>query len=123
MVSDLTTSTRSVIDQFNEAFNQHDVDAIMELMTDDCVFENTTPPPNGERFVGADAVRAFMTRFFKDTPSTRYEAEDVMVDDDRAVVRWTHHFQNEDGESSVKGVDIFRIRDGKVCEKLSYIKE
>lgn len=118
MVSDLSTSTRSVIDQFNEAFNQHDVDAIMELMTEDCVFENTTPPPNGERFVGAEAVRGFWNRFFGESPATRYEFEDVLVDDDRAVVRWTFH----SGSNYIRGVDIFRVRDGKVAEKLSYVK-
>lgn len=48
-----TGETTETIDRFNEAFNRHDVDAIMALMTDDVVFENTSPRPDGERFEGA----------------------------------------------------------------------
>jgi len=51
-----TVATLATIQQFNDAFNRHDVDAVMALMTDDCVFENTYPPPDGERSVGQAAV-------------------------------------------------------------------
>ena len=40
-------TTRMVIDRFNEAFNRHDADALAPLMTDDTVFENTSPAPDG----------------------------------------------------------------------------
>ena len=50
-------ATRAAVDRFNEAFNRHDVDAVMAAMTEDCVFESTSPP-HGERFVGHGAVRA-----------------------------------------------------------------
>jgi ketosteroid isomerase-like protein len=52
-----TRATLETIQRFNEAFNRHDVDAVMALMTPDCVFENTFPAPDGERFEGAPAVR------------------------------------------------------------------
>ncbi len=48
-----TQKTLDVVRRFNEAVNRHDVDAVMTLMTTDCVFENTVPPPDGERFVGS----------------------------------------------------------------------
>ena len=47
----LTQSTRTVIDRFNEAFNRHDVDALAPLLTDDTVFEDTSPAPDGRRMV------------------------------------------------------------------------
>src|SRR5258708_36592034 len=49
-----TASTIEVINQFSDAFNRHDVQAVMALMTEDCVFENTYPPPDGERFEGQE---------------------------------------------------------------------
>lgn len=52
------------IERCNEAFNRHDTDAVMELMTDDTVFENT----GGERFEGQEAVRAFFRRAFESMP-------------------------------------------------------
>ena len=109
-----------MIDRFNEAFNSHDVDAIMALMTDDVIFDNTTPP-DGERFEGQDAVRGFWEAFFGGEPER--------------VVRHRRHVRcggslhrrggcspstraNPD-EGHIRGVDVFKVRDGKVAEKLS----
>ena len=118
-----TGSALSVVEQFNEAFSRHDVDAIMALMTDDCVFENTFPAPDGERYVGKHDVRAFWERFFHNTPSAHFETEDQFATDDRCAVRWRYTWRNPDGQQGhIRGVDIFRIRDGKVAEKLSYVK-
>jgi ketosteroid isomerase-like protein len=115
-----TKATLDVIRRFNEAFNRHDVDAVMALMTADCVFENTLPAPDGERFAGAAAVRAFWRQFFQSTPGARFEAEEVFGAGDRAVVRWVFHWDSSGGH--VRGVDVLRVRDGKVAEKLAYVK-
>jgi ketosteroid isomerase-like protein len=71
----LTSATRAVIERFNAAFNRHDVSAIMALMTDDCVFENTYPPPDGERYEGQQAVRAFWEKFFHSSPTAHFDFE------------------------------------------------
>jgi ketosteroid isomerase-like protein len=47
----------------------------------------------------------------------------VIVTGDRAIVRWVHRWVREDGRwGHVRGVDLFRVRDGRVAEKLSYVK-
>ena len=112
----------TIVGQFNDAFNRHDVDAIMAMMTEDCVFENTRPAPDGTRYVGQEAVRAFWQLFFANSPQARFEFTDLFAADDRAVVRWTYHWVKNDTAGHVRGVDVFRIRDGKVAEKLSYVK-
>ena len=112
----------TVVHQFNDAFNRHDVDAIMALMTDDCVFENTRPAPDGTRYAGQDAVRAFWQQFFANSPQARFEFTDLFAAGDRALVRWTYHWIKNGAAGHVRGVDVFRIRDGKVAEKLSYVK-
>lgn len=115
-------ATRDVIDRFNEAFNRHDVPAIMALMTPDCVFDSTRPPPDGERFEGQDAVAAYWTAFFARSPAAKFEAEEIITCGDRCVVRWVYHWIREEKEGHVRGVDVFRVRDGLVAEKLSYVK-
>ena len=115
-----TKATLDAIHRFNEAFNCHDVDGVMAMMTADCVFENTQPPPDGERFVGAVAVRAFWKRFFESTPGARFETEEIVATGDRALVRWVFHWDNVGGH--VRGVDVMRVRGGKVAEKLAYVK-
>jgi ketosteroid isomerase-like protein len=113
---------RAVVDRFNEAFGRGDVDGVMALMTDDCVFENTYPPPDGERHAGRTAVRTFWERFFGSTDRPRFETEEIFAADDRVVARWRFSWGDPDGGGHVRGVDVFRVRDGKVAEKLSYVK-
>jgi ketosteroid isomerase-like protein len=107
-----------VIDRFNEAFNRHDVEAVMEWMTPDCVFEDTEPAPDGTRYEGAAAVAERWRRLFADAPGAVFTAEETLSCGDRAVVRWRYDW----GSGHVRGVDVMRVRDGRVAEKLSYVK-
>lgn len=119
----ITQETLEALQRFNDAFARHDVDAVMAAMTADCIFENTYPPPDGERHVGQTAVRAFWEQFFAASPHATFEAEDTFAARDRAVVRWRYQWVAQDGERGhIRGVDLFRVQDGKVAEKLSYVK-
>jgi uncharacterized protein (TIGR02246 family) len=111
-----------VVSRFNEAFARHDVDGVMACMTADCVFENTRPAPDGTRIEGRDAVRAFWEQFFRNSPQARFETEDAFATGDRCVVQWVYHWVKDGKGGHVRGVDVFRVRDGKVAEKLSYVK-
>lgn len=116
-------STLDAIQRFDEAFSRHDVDAIMAAMTDDCVFESTYPPPDGKRFQGQDAVRGVWEDLFQSSPDAVFETEELFVAGDRCTARWIYRYRGEDGaDHHIRGVDVFRVRDGKVAEKLSYVK-
>ena len=117
-----TSATLSVVQRFNDAFNRHDVDAIMSLMTEDCVFENTSPIPDGTRYEGQQAVSDFWNLFFSKSPSAHFTTEEIFAVADRCVVRWTYRWIKEEKVGHIRGVDVFRIRDGKVSEKFSYVK-
>lgn len=117
-----TRATLEAVERFNAAFNRHDVRAVMTLMTEDCIFENTRPRPDGERVQGQAAVRRAWEDLFAGSPSARFEPEEMFACGDRCVVRWVYHWLKEDGPGHVRGVDIFRVKDGKVAEKLSYVK-
>jgi len=118
-----TKETLEAIERFNEAFGRHDVDGMMKVMTDDCVFENTCPPPDGERYEGMERVRGFWERFFRSSPGAVFETEEIFAAGDRCLVRWFYRWVDESGKPGhVRGVDVFRVRGGKVAEKLSYVK-
>jgi cation diffusion facilitator family transporter len=126
MTSDATdaisSATLAAVDRFNDAFNRHDVDAVMAAMTDDCVFESTTPP-TGERIEGQAAVRRAWEEFFAASPSAHFDGEDVVCTGDRCVVQWRYTWSNDDGtQSALRGVDVLRVRDGRVAEKFAYVK-
>ncbi|MBX7042758.1 MAG: nuclear transport factor 2 family protein [Ignavibacteria bacterium] len=120
--SNSSDATLAAIERFNEAFNRHDVDAVMNAMTDDCIFENTYPSPDGLRIVGTEAVRSFWEKFFESNPDAFFEAEDIFAAGDRCTVRWIYRKTKEGKPWHLRGVDVFRVRGGKVAEKLSYVK-
>jgi ketosteroid isomerase-like protein len=112
-----------VIERFGAAFDAGDLDTAMALVTDDVVFESTSPSPDGGRFEGADAVRAEWAKVFEQTTDPRFETEEQVVLGDRAVVRWRYSWRDPSGDRGhVRGVDVLRLRDGKIAEKLSYVK-
>jgi len=118
----VSTATVVAVERFNEAFNAHDVDAVMACMTDDAVFESTAPPA-GERHEGAASVRAAWEAFFTASPSAHFDAEEVIAAGDRCTVRWVYSWTDTDGTTgSIHGVDVLRVRDGKIAEKLAYVK-
>jgi ketosteroid isomerase-like protein len=121
-LTDVSAQTVGTITAFNEAFTRHDVPAIMALMTPDCVFDSTRPPPDGERLVGHGPVRAFWEAMFARSPQARFETEEIVAMGDRAVVRWIYHWTRDGVPGHVRGIDLFRVQDGRVAEKLSYVK-
>ena len=109
---------------FNEAFNHHDVAGMMNLMSEDCLFENTAPAPDGTVYAGKEAVTQFWQDFFRASPQAHIEIEEAFgLGNNRVVMRWKYSWMDATGNKGhVRGVDIFKLRDGLICEKLSYVK-
>lgn len=117
------STATAVVARFGAAFDRQDIEAVMALVTDDCVFESTSPAPDGVRFEGAADVRAEWEKLFANTDEPRFETEETVVLGDRAVVRWQYSWREPSGDRGhVRGVDVLRLRDGKIAEKLSYVK-
>jgi predicted SnoaL-like aldol condensation-catalyzing enzyme len=68
-------------------------------------------------------VRQFWEDFFRLSPNASLEFEEIFACGERAVQRWIYSWQDAGGSSGrVRGVDIFRFQEGKIAEKLSYVK-
>jgi len=109
--------TLHVIQEFNRAWGDHDLEAALSMLTEDCLFENTSPAPDGMAVRGRDEIGAAWKEIFDNTHSV-FEAEETFAAGDRAVQRWRYSW----GDGHVRGVDVMRVRGGKVAEKLSYVK-
>lgn len=121
-MSKLETTMRVVL-EFNDAFNHHDVAGMMQRMSDDCRFENTEPAPDGTVYSGKDAITRYWQDFFRQSPHAHIEIEDIFSLGERCVMRWRYTWIDAAGKDGhVRGVDIFRVRDGFIREKLSYVK-
>ena len=121
-MSRVESSTRLIL-AFNEAFNRHDVEGMMSMMHEDCVFENTDPAPDGTRFAGKQAVTQFWQDFFRESPHAHIDIEEIFGFSDRCVMRWKYTWLDTAGnQGHVRGVDVFRVKDGLISEKYSYVK-
>ena len=111
-------------ERFSAAFGSGDVDAIMALMTDDCVFESTGPAPDGVRGRGRRRRSARCGSSCSGRrPRRAFTEEESFVAGDRGVLRWRFTWTDDDGTPGhVRGVDVLSFRDGLVAEKLSYVK-
>lgn len=109
--------------EFYEAFNRHDVAGMMQLMSDDCIFEYSEPAPDGVVYLGKEAGARFWQDFFLESPHAHIEIEEIFGLGFRCVARWRYDWVDAAGTGiHVRGVDIFRIKQGSICEMFSYIK-
>ena len=106
-----------LIEQYDVAWNSHDVEAIVAFHTPDMVFENHTA---GERVAGED-VRAHIARIFENWPDLHFSGRRLYVRDDLVVSEWTANATDRDGRRlEWDGVDIFPFRDGLIARKDVY---
>ena len=117
-----TQQTLTAVIQFNDDVNNHNIEAVSSLLTEDTVFENTRPSPAGTRYEGKEAVTEFWKQFFLSSPHAQFSTEELFASGDRCTVRWVYRWLKDGKEGFVRGVDVFRVRDGKIAEKLSYVK-
>jgi ketosteroid isomerase-like protein len=120
--ADTAAATRETVNGFNAAINAHDPRAVAALLTDDTVFENTGPAPDGTRIEGKAAVVAFWEKWFAANAGAQFEAEEIIVAGDRAVVRWIYRKMRDGKPWHLRGIDVFTVRGGKVAAKLAYVK-
>ena len=113
-----TNETAEIMRRFNQAFLQHEPAALKDLIAPDCVMESIQPAPNGTRYEGYDACLAFWQGLAADQVAY-FDVEDTIAMGDHAVIRWRFNFG--DG-GSVRGVNLMRVRDGRIVEALGYAK-
>lgn len=113
----------SLVEAFTEATNRHDVEAMLQFVSDDAVFDGTTPP-DGHRIAGDKAaLRALWESIFADAPRAFVEIEELIVAGDRCTVRLRYVFDiDRPDDGHVRAVDVLRVATGRIVEKQSYVK-
>ncbi|MFN2439875.1 MAG: nuclear transport factor 2 family protein [Chitinophagaceae bacterium] len=120
------TITTETMKQVLNAFNRHDLNAIMEFFSDDCSFDFPRgPEPWGQRFIGKAQVREGLAGRFKGIPDVHY-GEDlhwIFAEGNRGVSEWTLTGTTTSGvKLKVRGCDLWEFKNGKITRKDSYWK-
>ena len=118
---------KALLKSFGQAFNRHDADALISMMTEDCVFRMSMgTTPGGNEVIGREAVREAFKQTFANFPDARWipRAPDFVAGD-RGVSEWTYQAtRKSDGvRFEMAGVDIFTFRDGMIAIKDAFRKE
>ena len=125
MGSDVTDREKvALLQSFADAWNRHDLDALMSMMTADGVFQASSGSAvDGERHEGERAVRAAFAAVFDQYPDAHWGNARHFVAGDRGVSEWTFTGTLKDGKRvEVTGCDLFTLRDGRIAIKNSYRK-
>ncbi|HZO71788.1 MAG TPA: nuclear transport factor 2 family protein [Ktedonobacteraceae bacterium] len=123
---EMRSRLRPPVSQWIEAFNAHDVSAIVALYTDDAVLFDS-----GMKVArrGRSEIERWFTTRFRTIPSIRYMPNgQVFMEDGQAAVTWTTHGHGPRllGQPwlarpfQVDGVSIFTLRDGLICQQRGY---
>ena len=125
----MTDTTQAVSEQmledFGDAWNRHDIDALMSFMTDDCEFHAVAGPDlMGRSFIGKDAVREGFQLAWQTFPDAAWVNGVHFVCEDRGVSETTFKGTKADGSRiEARMVDVFTFRDGKIAVKNAFRKD
>lgn len=116
--------TVETLEDLLDAFNEHDLDRIMDFFSDDAAFDMPRgPDPWGSRYVGKDEVRRGLATRFTGIPDVHYGDDRHWVSGARGVSEWLLTGTTATGQKlRVRGCDLFEFRAGKVIRKDSYWK-
>lgn len=124
--SQVTKVTVDTLKKILDAFNRHDLDAIMEYFSEDCSFDFPRgPDPWGQRFVGKAQVREALAGRFKGIPDVHYgeDSDWISADGSKGVSEWTLTGTTIAGVSlKVRGCDLWEFENGKITRKNSFWK-
>jgi ketosteroid isomerase-like protein len=116
---------RSALTRWNEAWNTHDLDRVMDLFHDDIIFENWT----GGKVQGKEALRRAWAPWFANHGGFRFNEEDTFIDEGSQKVLFQWSLDWPSGEKGLegkperrRGVDVMHFKDGKIYRKHTYSK-
>jgi taurine dehydrogenase small subunit len=113
-----TLTAQDLADTF-DAFNRHDVEAVMKFFADDCVFYAVGGPEVfGTKIEGATAIAAAFSAVWAGMKDAHWDHHSHFVHGDRAVSEWVFSGTGADGmRIEAEGADLFTLRDGKIIVK------
>jgi len=107
---------RELIDRYNQAWNDHDVDSIVSMHAPDFVFENHTA---GERAEG-EAARDHIASIFRNSPDLTFSGRRVYIRGGLVVSEWTATATRDGRRMEWDGVDVMPVEDGLLKRKDVY---
>ena len=118
----IESGIRLVVDLYN-GINDHKVEDIIELLSDNCILESTSPSPHGTVYNGKDQIKKYYENLFEERKEVKFKTEELLGFGHRCIIRWECKWINENGtEDTIRGIDIIKEKNDLIGEMLSYSK-
>lgn len=101
--------------KFGIAFVKKDVDTVAQCLSDDFVWSL----PDGATYEGKPAALQAMAQRFADPGGPRFADSNFRFFGDTIV----QTYQVTAGGKTLKGTDVYQVRDGLICSKDAYWKQ
>jgi ketosteroid isomerase-like protein len=116
--------TLELMKAISAAFNSRDVERIVAFFAEDGVFCLARGPESvGRTLAGKAAIRKALADRFVQIPDMRWENEEYILAEDRAISVWTVRGKGADGEElNYQGCDIYTFKGDKIVHKNTFWK-
>lgn len=114
-----------VLRRYMEAWSNHDVQSIMSMMTEDCIFRAASGPEiHGKTHVGAAEVESSIRGFFTSFPDAEWSDVNVFAFGAYGYSEWTLKMSGHEGSSlETRGCDFFELVGDKIHLKSAFRKQ
>ena len=118
----IESGIRLVVELYN-GINNHKVEDVIGLLSDDCILESTSPVPCGTIYNRKDQIRKYYENLFEERKEVRFKTEELLGFGHRCIIRWECIWINENGtEETIRGIDIIKEKNDLISEILLYSK-
>lgn len=115
----INADTRKTLDRFAQAWQDRDIDTVMECFTDDCVYSPSIVTSADSELVGKGSVRAGILKMFDYDADAKTHTQNLRIDNDFACWEWVYTCADS---NIIYGCDFFTIRQGLIQKKDAYRK-
>jgi taurine dehydrogenase small subunit len=111
-----------LLEALGRAWGNRDVEAVLGLMTEDCVYEASVGGEPGTTYRGREELRAGIANMFAHDAGSVAEVSNVFVTDACAAWEWTYRWADSSGMPEERGCDLFEFREGLISRKNAFRK-
>jgi len=120
---DLAVERARVLVKFSEAWSGKNLDALMSLVTDDCIYAASVGPEPGETFIGRDAVRAGFAALLSYDDGGESREGRIAILGELGLAEWAYELRDASGRTIVvRGCDIFEFTGTLIRRKDAFRK-
>ena len=114
----------ATLDRLFDAFNRHDVAAVMRCFAPDASFRQAAgPDADGRLVVGTDRIGAAFAAVWHDMPDAHWAVHRSRMVADEAITEWLFTGTGRNGRVEVEGLDLFAFAGNLVVSKDAFRKD